>query len=212
MMVVCRFVAAAVLLAAVLPACTTPTSGTVAPVSGSVAPSISAPTAPESTASVPPSSAAKPPPRFAPLVREPKDARGIAPCDLLTVAQQVELGFRPETAEPGVAGPAQTCGWRTDRPGQPAAVQINTDPTIPALDIVYGIRDVYAIFEPSEIAGHPAVRADYNNDEGCVIYTAIADYQGMATGTDIGVGGQADPCAGSRRMAELILSNLPPLR
>ena len=44
-------------------------------------------------------------------VREPKDARGIAPCDLLTPTQLRELGLDPATASPDARGMAQSCAW-----------------------------------------------------------------------------------------------------
>lgn len=152
------------------------------------------------------------PPRLAPAVREPKDARGIAPCDLLTRPQLIELGLIPETARPSTAGAAEVCGWGSVDPGNGGGVQINTDPTIPSLDGLYLQRDTLAVFEPIEIAGHPAVHADGIVGPVCTIYTAVADYQGVSTDGNLAGRPLADPCAPSRRMAEMILSNLPPLR
>jgi hypothetical protein len=134
----------------------------------------------------------------------------VEPCDLLTVQQVTALGFRPETTEQGTGGRAGTCGWRTD-PGNPAGLQINTGTTIPALDGLYLGRDTYAVFEPMEIAGHPAVRADLTSGDVCTIYVAVADYQGLSTDGNLAGRPLPDPCAPSRRMAELVLSNLPPL-
>lgn len=154
----------------------------------------------------------KPPPRLAPVVREPLDARGKAPCDLLTAPQLLELGLRPDTARPDTSGAAQICGWSSTDPGNVAGLQVNTDPTLPSLDGIYLVRDTFAVFEPIEIAGHPAVHADRNAGPVCTIYTAIADYQGISTDGNLAGRPLPDPCAPSRRMAEMILSNLPPLR
>jgi hypothetical protein len=165
------------------------------------------------TAEAPAGPSIRPGPRFAPAVQAPLDARGIAPCSLLTAGQLVELGLDPDTARPATTGQAKTCGWtRRSDTTNPAGLQINTDPAIPSLDGIYIIRDTFSVFAPTEVSGHPAVRADGALGTGCTLYTAIADYQAVATGTNLAGRPLADPCAGARRMAEMILSNLPPLR
>lgn len=153
------------------------------------------------------------PPRFAPAVPEPKDARGVAACDLLTDAQLVELGLRPETATASSVGnTTRSCSWSSAVDDtNPAGLELNDDTTIPALDGLYLTREVYFRFEPREVAGHPAIRADYNDLGDCTILTAIADYQGVSTEGNPAGRPQPDPCALSTRMAEFIIANLPPL-
>jgi hypothetical protein len=158
----------------------------------------------------PPDSAA--PPRLAPSVPEPKDARGIAPCDLLTDEQLLSVGLIPGSGEEGVSDTAPGCSWSSSLDAtNPAGLQINTDTAIPALDGIYLTPDVYAVFEPTEVAGHPALRADYIANGVCTIYTGIADHQAVATKSNVAGRPLADPCDIPRRMAEFILSNLPPL-
>jgi hypothetical protein len=155
----------------------------------------------------------KPSPRLAPAVGAPLDARGISACDLLTPTQLAELGLDPSSARSGTAGSAQTCGWtRNNDVSNPAGLQINTDPAIPSLDGLYLVRDTFAVFKPIEIFGHPALHADDVAGPVCTIYTAIADYQAVSTDGNLAGRPLADPCGPSRRMAEMILSNLPPLR
>lgn len=166
---------------------------------------------PGGSTSVSPSSQA--PPRLAPPVHLPLDARGVKVCDLLTPSQLAELSLDPTTAESKTAGASDNCTWKyKDDPGNVAGVQLSTHPTLPALDGVYLVRATFAIFEPLEISGHPAVHADRNTDSGCSIYTGVADYQAIATLADSIGRPRPDACAPSRRMAEMILSNLPPLR
>lgn len=194
-------------------------SGCVASILGCASPVPGQPTAsaPATTSTPTPTSAAsataKPPPRLAPAVRQPLDARGVEPCELMTPAQLVELGLRPESAKPGTSGASLTCTWvsATDA-ANPAGLQINADSTLPALDGIYLVPETFAVFEPIEVAGHPAVHADDVAGPVCTIYTAIADYQAVATDGNLGGRPLPDPCAPSRRMAEMILSNLPPLR
>lgn len=97
-------------------------------------------------------------------------------------------------------------------PTNPAGIQVLADSKIAALDNVYIVRDTLAVFEPTEVSGHPAVHAERTGMAGCVIYTAVSDYQAVATATNLAGRKLAEPCAGARRMAEMILSNLPPLR
>lgn len=195
-----RLVAAVSLLAMAMVGCATQVAG-----EPSVPPTATVSTSPEV-------SATKLPPRQAPPVRDPRDARGVDACSLLTSAQLIELGFRPDTAQPGTSGSAQVCGWRSTDSGNAGGLQISIDSAIAALDGIYLIRDTFAVFEPIEIAGHPAVHADGNAGPVCTIYTAIADYQGVSTDGNLAGRPLPDPCAPSRRMAEMILSNLPPLR
>lgn len=195
-------VVAALLAVAVVTGCaaTTVGSGAPAPPAGTPAPT---------TSPVP----KKEPPQYAPAVSEPKDARGIAACDLITDAQLVELELRPETAEEtSIPGSTRSCTWSSAVDvANPAGLELNDDTTIPALDGLHLVRDVFFTYEPLEVAGHPAVRTDYNDFGDCTIATAIADYQGVTTEGNGDGSNTADPCGRSIRMAEAILSNLPPL-
>ena len=192
-------VVVAVALPLVLAACAAPVHGP--------------PSAAQATSPPASSDRDRPPPRYAPAVRSPLDARGIPPCDLLTRSQLIELNLIPGTAKPGGNVVAQTCVWTSSvDASNPGGLQVRTDSTIPALDDIYIVRDSLAVFEPTEVSGHPAFRGDGSTLTGCTIYTAIADYQGVATGTNVAGRKLADPCAGARLMAEMILSNLPPLR
>lgn len=156
-------------------------------------------------------SARREPPQFAPSVTEPKDARGIAECDLLTPAQLDQLGLASETARPRTVGAARVCSWTYEGGRKSAALQIATERTIPGLDGIYVQRVGYARFEPVTVAGHPGFHADQAESDGCTLYIAIADYQMMTVVADLRAEPLPDPCAPSRRMAEMILSNLPPL-
>ncbi|MFC5993330.1 DUF3558 domain-containing protein [Pseudonocardia hispaniensis] len=183
----------------------------LAALAGCAAPEPAAQGAPAVAAPVPASATAQPA-GAAPRVAHPRDARGIAVCDLLTPAQLTALGLRPETAEPKVLGTGRLCGWRSTTVGEPAGLTIATEIDVRGLDYLYGIRDTFAVFEPLEVAGHPAVRADGNADGRCSLYVAIAEYQLLSADGNLAGRPLPDPCARSRRMIEAVLSNLPPLR
>jgi hypothetical protein len=146
-------------------------------------------------------------------VREPKDARGIAPCDLLTPAQLRELGLDPATAFPDAEGMAQSCVWHKPDRSDYGGLQISTDPRASKLPSFYRVHHDEPWFQMLEIAGHPAVRADPDPDRSCELAIAVADLQNLGVGaTTADRTPRPDPCAQTRRMAEMVLSNLPPLR
>ncbi|GAA3226603.1 hypothetical protein GCM10017691_16260 [Pseudonocardia petroleophila] len=152
------------------------------------------------------------PPMFAPSVPEPKDARGIPPCDLLTDDQLRQLDLLPDSATGAGDAVVQTCAWTSATDAtNPVGLEINTDSTLAALDIIYNTRDVVERFEPTEVAGHPAVRADYFADNSCTLAIGIADHQGIGIQANGANRPLPDPCDIPRRMGEFILSNLPPL-
>ena len=76
---------------------------------------------------------------------------------------------------------------------------------------MYRLHHAEAGFEILQIARHPALRFDRDPMRECGFSVGVADLQ------NVGVFGYADRkprpdiCAQSRRMAEMILANLPPL-
>ncbi|HVL83554.1 MAG TPA: DUF3558 domain-containing protein [Pseudonocardia sp.] len=186
------------------------TVGTLGACSAPAAPPSTQPPAPPA---VTPGDDAVPPELRVP---EPKDARGIPVCDLLTPGQLTALGLVPETATERRDGPAAECTWAVAaEPGDRAAILTRIPTEVPALVGYYRIRDVYADFEPITVSGHPGFRYSRNPGSGCVHGIAIADHQYLDTsGSILNPPGEADPdpCSRTRRMAEMVLSNLPPLR
>lgn len=145
-------------------------------------------------------------------VPEPKDARGITACDLLTDAQLVEVGLRPETAEVAPAPRGTSCHWQAaDDPQNFANAGTGAQADYPALLGIYAQRGRAVRFEPLSIAGHPGVRADII-EGACDITVAASDDQTVGADGNGAAKPMPDECARSRRMVELILSNLPPRR
>lgn len=156
------------------------------------------------------SSPPREPLRYSDPVPEPKDVRGVEACDLLSDDQVRELGLVPESAEQRDQGPRiQTCVWASlVHPANSVSIQKNVDTPVPVLDGLYLLRDSLLFYEEREIAGHPAVRGELSDTGTCTIAVAVSDYQGVGTKADRPV---SDPCVMSTRMAEFVLSNLPPL-
>lgn len=147
-------------------------------------------------------------------VPRPKDMRGIPPCDLLTEAQLTEVGLRADTAEElTVISRGRGCSWQlVGDPNNYATAGGSTDLANPGLPGIYVVRETLARFEPLQIGGHPGVRTNLNHGSGCDITVAPSDDQLLGADGNLAGRPMPDECARSRRMIELILSNLPPRR
>ena len=144
-------------------------------------------------------------------VPDPKTAAGIPPCELLTRRQLVDLGLDPDTADAETRGSADSCAWHYADRSSVAFVTMTVEPGSMNLAGLYATRETFAVFEPTTVAGHPAVRADDTGAGVCTLYVAVSDDQLVsADGNPLGRLDLPDPCAPSRRIAEFVLSNLPP--
>lgn len=151
-------------------------------------------------------------PVFGPSVRDPKDIRGVPPCEVLTDLQLRELDLLPESARELADPVTKRCGWSSAIDDtNPAGLEINSDTNLAVLDLMENLRDNFARYEPTEVAGHPAIRADDVADNSCALVIAIADHQGVSIEYNLANRPLPDPCDIPRRMGEFILSNLPPL-
>jgi hypothetical protein len=144
-------------------------------------------------------------------VEEPKDARGIPACELLTREQLVALGLDPDSARPDRRLLGESCQWDYLDGSTLADVSISTDPTATKLPGMYRLHHTDRSFEILEIAGHPALRFDRDPTRECSLAIGVADFQNLGTGGYYDREPRPDICAQSRRMAEMILANLPPL-
>ncbi|MGQ0573324.1 MAG: DUF3558 domain-containing protein [Pseudonocardia sp.] len=140
-------------------------------------------------------------------VRNPKDARGLDPCDLLTPAQLDGFGLDPATARTNPARYGTGCLWQYRDGSTSAGVRLATDPNAAKLPDIWKLRQNDVVFEIRQIAGHPALRSDQLPDE-CDLSIAVADYQ--IVGVNAYGDGRAlpDPCGPAVRMAELIIANI----
>lgn len=147
--------------------------------------------------------------RYSDPVAQPKDASDVEACDLLTDGQLEDLGLVPDSAEQQEIENIQTCIWSSVvYPANPVSVQKKIETGVPVLDGLYLIREGTFLYEEREISGHPAVRAEISETKTCTIMVAVSDYQGLGIKADQPL---PDPCTTSTRIAELVLSNLPPL-
>ncbi|MDD7939363.1 DUF3558 domain-containing protein [Actinomycetospora lutea] len=151
----------------------------------------------------------------APPISSPRDVTGFTtdPCNaLLTEAQLGALGFDDVGRTSAVESTGEpSCEWggRNSRQALDVVVVSRRD----VLVDTYRVR-LFAVFEPVEIGGLPAVREQsYMGSISCTITVGTADGQGLVTNYSELDGGQADdPCGRGQRAAEQMVANLPPLQ
>lgn len=151
-----------------------------------------------------------------PRVANPRDARNVAACDLLTQAQLASFDADPLTATASEQNTGLRCEWRTrDKLGSLEAVvaaELGTNGFLAGLAQLYSQRDTFDVFEPGELDGFPIVHADRVVNAGdCTIYVGAADDQLFYTAAGY-ASGETKRCDIARRMASAVLSNLPPLK
>ncbi|MGQ0575347.1 MAG: DUF3558 family protein [Pseudonocardia sp.] len=146
-------------------------------------------------------------------VPEPKDARGIRACDLLTPAQLAEVGLRPETGERVPTSQGDRCAYQpVEDDLEVVGFGSNTGLRNPGLPGVYVNARGASFFEPITVAGHPGARLRLTADEGCQVSAAASDDQLVGANGTASATEAPDDCARYQRIVELILSNLPPRR
>lgn len=143
-------------------------------------------------------------------VHAPKDARGLDHCALLSSADVAALGLDPASARPQITSDPDLagCDWNpVGRPDELAGFGTRVETENPALRGVY-IRSerIATLFEPTEVAGHPAVIVRRTPTAGCTIEVGVADDQLLSASTTV----LKDDCAWARRMAAAVLAHLPP--
>jgi hypothetical protein len=145
--------------------------------------------------------------RLAPPVQNPKDLRGIDPCQLLTPQQLTELTF----VEPGKTDSTpwgeQKCNWQNSN----LVIGLSPDTRREGLEETYRRENNFDNFEVSSVGDYPAVRVDFAS-QGCGVIVGVADDQtvtvhfGRVTGKDPAY---EDPCGFAESVAAMVLENLP---
>jgi hypothetical protein len=143
---------------------------------------------------------------LAPPVRNPKDLRDVDPCQLLTAAQQSQLGF----TEPGEEGTSYwgepECGW----PGSVVAVGLSPNTTA-GLDQAYRNKNNFDNFAPSEVDEYPAARINFAT-QSCGLIVGVADDQTLHmefTRVSPDAPGSGDPCGFAESVMGDVIKNLP---
>ncbi|MEJ2888800.1 DUF3558 domain-containing protein [Actinomycetospora aeridis] len=162
-----------------------------------------------------PSPPAAPDPRAgAPVPPGGRDVTVVAsdPCRALDDAVS-ESGFSSPGEQRTVASGDRSCRWTAPDDSQFASAIIFSGRDV--LADAYRLRR-FAIFEPSAVAGFPAVREQASAESAsCTITVGIQEDQGFIVTLDdqaAASGGlSSQPCARAQEVAERIVAALPPL-
>ncbi len=129
-------------------------------------------------------------PTDVPPVADPIDLRSVYehPCAMLTTAQQNELGLRPRVEESAGDGTG-TCKWASEDTAPLYVYLLRLNLRSDLLVDAYGRRDardpdgdpIWALFEPREIGGLPAVtRAFSTTGDHCEVIVDVGNGENIA--------------------------------
>lgn len=145
--------------------------------------------------------------RLAPRIENPRDLRGIDPCQLLTAQQLAELTLTEPGAKEDLPWGEQMCGWQNSN----LSIALGPDTRGDGLEETYRRKDDFDNFAISTVDGYPAVRVNAAT-QICTVVVGLADDQalfvdfGRVTGEDPAY---RDPCGFAETVAGLVLANLP---
>jgi hypothetical protein len=95
-------------------------------------------------------------PKLAPPVPAPRNARGVAACDLLTTEQKRAVHADLSTERPATQGMATRCGWDTTTADGLLLVTTAPDYPVGGLEGLYLLRSTYAVSSPVSWTASPS--------------------------------------------------------
>lgn len=148
-----------------------------------------------------------------PPVTAPKDVTRLAdrPCDLMAPEQEMAFELTDPMVDEGVTGIVKSCFWNA--PGD-IDVDVSAFAHNPTVETIYSNRDIYPIFELTRVSGYPAVLFSETGREvgSCAVAVKMAERQSVTVIYDASLADNPppDPCANAVRVAEVVLTNIPP--
>lgn len=144
-----------------------------------------------------------------PAVRDPRNLAGTPPCRLLTPAQLAANRIDQPGQSKDVLG-APGCEW--DNNAHTREIRIFVDIGTDVLHNIYAQRATFAVFEVTQVAGHPAIRTkDLVEGTSCFFRVAAAQTQTLNLMFTSLRQGLEEPCGPAKALAETVMANLPPL-
>jgi hypothetical protein len=195
-----RTCAAVALLAGafVLTAC----GGDSEPTAPTGQPDVTAPTVPSDSAGA-----------EVPTVSDPLDAAALTsePCTALTSAQLDELGLTEGETRPNDQFEGEACRWKSTEDSLDSVDLTALDNT-DGLAGVYAAKNENAYFEPTDVAGYPAVYSglvDARDSGACNLWVGVDDETVLHVLTNLGSADSADAsCGFAADVAEATISTL----
>lgn len=134
------------------------------------------------------------------------------PCALLTAAQLSARGITKSGAE-RAAPSGRSCKWTPDDRAFGTSFSATFLTESKGLDGFYENRDDFAVFEPTEVAGYPAVNGDAVDIKSGSCSTAVGVAKGEGFIIQVNVNDKklpeyGNPCSASSAIAESVIGNL----
>ncbi|WP_158846361.1 DUF3558 domain-containing protein [Saccharothrix deserti] len=134
------------------------------------------------------------------------------PCDMLTSAQLSARGVT-KAGEERAAPTGRGCDWTPDDRAFGTSFGATFLTESKGLDGFYQNRDDFAVFEPTEVAGYPAVNSDLIDIKSGSCSTAVGVAKGEGFVVQINVNDKklpeyGNPCSVSSAIAETVIGNL----
>lgn len=190
------------LLAGILAAIVLGASGCAVP-DGAQSPTVTQSTTQATT----PTEAAARQESLSPPVPRPLTVVGVSACDLVPKSGLIDLGLDPVTVEDHSNADTANCRWYSN--GRRFAASLGLS-NIRGLESAYVVREGFDYFEPTEIAGYPAIRTTSPDEWYNCYYMA-----GIGPNRSVGVsikdlrGDQGtDYCALARNLTTTAIANL----
>lgn len=155
--------------------------------------------------------------QLAPPIPQPLDASAYLsrPCDLVTASQLAAAGAKtsgkPLVPRDQITGPG--CNWDANDFDTGTDYSIDVDVKTRGLDGLYRRRDNFGVFQPTQVAGYPAVHAadiDTSAKGQCQVLVGINDTMLIAVFSHIGNHSPdyTHGCSHADAFAAAIISNL----
>lgn len=130
---------------------------------------------------------------------------GVSACDVITESELIALDLDPDSVEDhSDIADTSDCRW-TGKDGELHASVILSN--VRGLEAAYYVRDTFYYFEPTEIAGYPAVRSTSPELSNiCDYMVGIGPNRGLEASA-LGPGGE-DNCGIARRLLEITIPKL----
>lgn len=146
--------------------------------------------------------------QLSPPVENPKDLRGIDPCELLSPEDKTEL----ELTGPEQKSTSQWGEEACDLSGSLVAIGFTPDTTLgEGLDQAYRSKKFFDTFAETTVDGYPGVRVDFAT-QSCGLIVGVSNEQTLHmefTRVSSSAPGKGDPCGFAEQVMGDVIMRLP---
>lgn len=146
--------------------------------------------------------------RLAPPVENPKNLRGVDPCQLLTSEQQSQLSLTGSAKKDTSLWGEEKCVWFGSVVGMVLSPETTSGE---GLEKAYRAKNNFDNFAESTVDGYPAVRVDFAT-QSCGLVVGVSDTQTLHmefTRVSSSAPGDGDPCGFAESVLGEVIKTLP---